>query len=384
VRQFQTLNFDLESLNLVVFKVVLIYDLDHITRNGSSMVLKSYQFILMSFSVFFCHTVFVYPLSALEPQEIASKAKKFVVKIDSIGRTAEQPVVSSTGFIINKDGQTYTVLTNKHSITKSTEYTLTTEDNERYYISSSSIRKIHNIDLVEISFSSNRNYTVAEIAPSVKIGSKIYAYGWTSTSTSFKARTAQFLTGEITGQLSEGNNGYTLTNTLNPIPGMSGSPLLDDDARVIGIYGRADVQENQGITFPTVSLGIPFSAYSINKNFLDVQFRNMTSQLLECEYRSGDTYKSFFSLRGNLFSSNYQIYSGTQLRCWTQLDQRSYTFLTYFNIDSAGVYKTYLGEIKSGNGRRSATVISYPRGQLHHTRFSQHNDGELIRFISSP
>jgi tetratricopeptide (TPR) repeat protein len=191
------------------------------------------------------------PAIALEPPEIAAQAAKFVVKIDGAG--------GGTGFIVRKNGDRYTVLTNKHVIRAAANYTIITVDNRSYGIDSSQTRKFAGVDLAEVEFTSANNYAVAEFSNSTTnpLGGKIYTYGFNSITQGLPERTPQFLQGTIAGNLPSGRNGYSLTFNLTVIPGLSGSPLLDENGKVIGIYGSVD---RQGESF-TVTLGIPITTY---------------------------------------------------------------------------------------------------------------------------
>lgn len=189
------------------------------------------------------------PAIALDPQEIASQAAKFVVKIDGSG--------GGTGFIVRKNGNRYTVLTNEHVVRSVASYTIVTTDNRIYRIDSNQIQKFSGVDLVEVQFTSTDNYSVAELSNSStnSLGGKVYTYGFNSITKGLPERIPQFLQGTIAGNLPNGYNGYTLTFNLTAIRGLSGSPLLDENGKVIGIYGLADHQG--GIT-----LGIPINAYA--------------------------------------------------------------------------------------------------------------------------
>jgi protein-disulfide isomerase len=192
------------------------------------------------------------PAIALEPQEIRARAAKFVVRIDGAG--------GGTGFIVRKSGNRYTVLTNEHVIKSVANYTILTVDNLRYTVDSSKIKKLPGVDLAEIEFTSTNNYSIAELNNNPKNlsgGEKIFAYGWNSVSEALIDRADQILTGTIAGILFRSVDGYNLTLNLPTVPGLSGSPLMDKDGKVIGIYGFAD---RQGGGF-TLTLGIPISTY---------------------------------------------------------------------------------------------------------------------------
>jgi uncharacterized repeat protein (TIGR01451 family) len=202
-----------------------------------------------------CTVIFVSPLApaiALEPQEIALQAEKFVVRIDGGG--------GGSGFIVSKSGNRYTVLTNEHVINSRIGYTIVTADNRRHTINSSRIRKFPGIDLAEVEFISPNSYTIAELSNNLNTlssGRKVYTYGFNAISEGLPERTSQFLAGTIAGTLQRGRNGYSLTFNLTAIPGLSGSPLIDEDGKIIGIYGLADRQSG-GFT---VTLGIPVTTY---------------------------------------------------------------------------------------------------------------------------
>jgi S1-C subfamily serine protease len=188
---------------------------------------------------------------ALEPEEIAAQAAKFVVKIDGSS--------GGTGFIVEKNDDLYIVLTNEHVVRQSVNYTITTADNRNHQVNLSQIRKFSGVDLAEVEFTSSNNYAVAELSNNSTnlSGAKIYAYGFNGISEGLPQRTSQFISGTIAGNLPSGRYGYDLTCNLTVIPGLSGSPLLDKNGKVVGVYGNADRQKGSF----TVTLGIPISSY---------------------------------------------------------------------------------------------------------------------------
>jgi lipoprotein-anchoring transpeptidase ErfK/SrfK len=196
----------------------------------------------------------------LSQKDIAKSASKFVVRIDGGG--------GGTGFITSRknDGR-YTVLTNKHVVESSIPYLVTTNDN-RHYIAQN-IRLLPNVDLAEIEFVSGRDYTIAPLSSAYIQGSTVYVYGWNATSQSLTERSSQIFPGSLAGSLSTGRNGYRLTiSGFSAVPGMSGSPILNEEGKVIGIYGESDVQEQRDVKFLTFSLGIPIATYQRYSNIV--------------------------------------------------------------------------------------------------------------------
>jgi WD40 repeat protein len=188
----------------------------------------------------------------LSQENVAKSASKFVVRIDGGG--------GGTGFIIGKNGNRYKVLTNKHVVESSIPYSVTTTDNQRHI--TQNIRPIPNVDLAEIEFISDKDYVIAPLSADYIQGSKVYAYGWNTISQSLTERSSQIYPGSLSGYLPQGRQGYKLTiSGFSSVPGMSGSPILNEEGKVIGIYGEFDVQQQQDVKFFTFSLGIPISTY---------------------------------------------------------------------------------------------------------------------------
>jgi serine protease Do len=106
---------------------------------------------------------------SLSAENIAESAKKFVVQIDgNNGR-------GGSGFIVRKNAGRYTVLTNRHVVESSTQYTVTTSDRQQY--TAQNIKFFGNVDLAEIEFVSNRDYKVAPLSTNIghPSSSKVYS-----------------------------------------------------------------------------------------------------------------------------------------------------------------------------------------------------------------
>jgi serine protease Do len=311
------------------------------------------------------------PSVALEPPEIAAQAAKFVVKIDGGG--------GGTGFIVRKNGNRYTVLTNEHVIRSAVNYTITTSDNRRYIINSNLIRKVSGVDLAEIEFTSTTNYSAAELSNSStnSLGRKIYSYGFNAISQGLPERSPQFLQGSIAGNLPSSRNGYSLTFNLTAMPGLSGSPLLDESGKVIGVYGLAD---RQGGGF-TVTLGIPIDIYQRYASY--IRLANTSANLVRCSILKNGEYVNEFIIQRKSLSP--QLFTkGTEIRCQVFLSENSTTLITYFEVDEPGnTYQVSLGEVENNSpaGIRSATIITHPNGSVSYTKFEEAGDGKFIRIL---
>ncbi|NJM68364.1 MAG: serine protease [Acaryochloris sp. RU_4_1] len=201
---------------------------------------------------------------ALSPAEVNKIAKQITVRVDS-----QTP---GSGVIIKRNGTTYTVLTAAHVVATADEYTVITDDDQKYLVNPQTITKFSGVDLAMLEFTSNQPYTVVKIGNSQQLseGSASYVAGFPSRSQALTDIIYNFTTGTITANASRPlKDGYALVYTNGTLPGMSGGPVLDGDGKLLGIHGRADTTttvQNQSIN-PDVfiktgfNLGIPIHTF---------------------------------------------------------------------------------------------------------------------------
>ncbi len=213
---------------------------------------------------------------AKTPVEIAEIAKPVAVLINS-------EVGGGSGFIVAKDQNAYLVLTNDHVIRRAATYTISTYDGKKYPVMGGlSFRtEPNNADLAVILFKSQNNYQTADIGNSdrVKVGEPVYIYGYPATGGSKGSeRQSEFVAGYITSIRKNEAQGYNLRFNALSWGGMSGSPVLDGNGRVVGINGQGDLGLTQ-ILLPDASnklspvlVAIPtgFNAAIPTNTFLDV------------------------------------------------------------------------------------------------------------------
>ncbi|MFB2767998.1 tetratricopeptide repeat-containing serine protease family protein [Pelatocladus sp. BLCC-F211] len=104
------------------------------------------------------------------------------------------------------------------------------------------------IDLAIVKFASNRQYRIATIGNSDKIatGNQVYVYGFPIATTTTKRRLGQFTEGKIAANASKAlPGGYTLQYDNQTQKGMEGSPVLNENAELIGIHTKNDTLEQQ-------------------------------------------------------------------------------------------------------------------------------------------
>lgn len=198
----------------------------------------------------------------LEAQEISQKAQKFTVRIDG-----EE---TGTGVIINRQGNTYKILTCWHVVDTPGKYQIITPDNRKYDIVYNQIKKLKTqtkVDLAVIEFTSNQNYTAAEIGDSQQItsGTTIYYAGYPDPFPGVPERRYYFSDSQVNTRLTKSEDGYEILYRNAGTLGTSGGPILDSSGRVVGINGKTASDGNTGQVF---GRGIPVQFYVETKNTL--------------------------------------------------------------------------------------------------------------------
>lgn len=184
---------------------------------------------------------------ALPATEVGAIAEQITVPIDGPD--------SGSGVIVNRQGNTYTVVTNCHVVELAGTYVIQTPDRQRHLVRNNQIKCLgEQVDLAVLRFTSSNFYNVAKLINSndVRQGTKVYVAGWNIASRPSE-RELRFTDGQISG-LTAPKQGYSLVYSNVAQPGMSGGPVLDEKGRVVGINGRAiPIPATGGVEFS----GIP-------------------------------------------------------------------------------------------------------------------------------
>jgi S1-C subfamily serine protease len=194
---------------------------------------------------------------ALESREIAQKVERMSVRIEGTN--------SGSGTIIERQGNTYRVLTNWHVVTTEGNYTVTTFDGKSYPIRYDLTRYLLDVDLAVITFTSNRDYPTATIGDLEQItkGEEISLASYPDPSVIIPER--QYIPFTFKLLTKDGNNsqGYQLIMDEGSTNGSSGGGLFDRNGNLIGVNGQSFQDGNTGKLF---GRGIPISTYLNNRN----------------------------------------------------------------------------------------------------------------------
>ncbi len=253
--------------------------------------------------------VIVSPAVASSSAEVAKVAKAVTVLIKT---GSEQ----GSGAIINRTGNTYTVLTAAHVVKKTDrKYTIELNDGQVYPISGSKLAPNGNLDLAVVQFKSDRAYSTIKIGNSntAEEGTTAYVAGFPFATTAITQSVYTFSDGKITANSSKPfANGYSIVYSCNTLPGMSGGPVLNDKAELIAIHGKGDNQErikqsevNSSVWVKTgFNLGIPVNTFTQVASTMGVTLNSNVTQIA-AQPRKTRADDFFVSATNQFLQSNY-------------------------------------------------------------------------------
>ncbi len=195
-----------------------------------------------------------------------------------------------SGVIFSRDGNTYYVLTANHVVKTPDEYTVITADGKQHFLNYNQIIKLPGIDLAILPFTSETTYPVATLADYNYDAKAQYIFisGWPESRLPLSERRRVFTAGVLMSESEKSTiikvpftQGYDLFYTNITQVGMSGSPILDTDGRVIGIHGKSEGQifqdQNSGLVSRVTvgySAGVPLDR--LFQSGLELNFRIIT------------------------------------------------------------------------------------------------------------
>ncbi|MDJ1180231.1 serine protease [Roseofilum sp. BLCC_M91] len=181
------------------------------------------------------------PTGAVPGSEIQKgRSPLSVAQIQTIARSITVKVASGqswgSGILIQRQGSTYTVLTNEHVLRLGNSYQISTPDGRVYPAQVRSVGEFDGNDLALLQFNSAQSYPIATLASAsaISIGDATYASGFPADREEFT-----FTTGQVSYLLPKPFKlGYQLGYSNDIFKGMSGGPLLNRYGEVVGINGK--------------------------------------------------------------------------------------------------------------------------------------------------
>jgi S1-C subfamily serine protease len=185
---------------------------------------------------------------AIPSRALSSLLPLPIEKIQSIGEQITVKIIGTesegTGIILQKQQQTYTVITSAHVLRPGT-YNIQTLDGKTYPTNITYNARLQSgtnaRDIAILQFNSNQNYEVAKIGSTIdlEISDRIYAMGFPFDSQNVDRRGWSFRVGQVlmkSDQSIEG--GYQLAYSNKTEKGMSGGAILNTFGQLVALHGQ--------------------------------------------------------------------------------------------------------------------------------------------------
>jgi tetratricopeptide (TPR) repeat protein len=206
---------------------------------------------------------------AKSPVEVNRIAKAITVKIYNPSSTNQ-----GSGILLQRQGGAYTVLTAAH-VLDGERFIITTPDDRQYQsIVGSENKYAGDIDLAVVKFQSNQDYLLAQLGNSNSLegGMNLYVSGFPKPTTVISQSVFVFRPGLVTANSNKVfESGYALLYSNDTLPGMSGGPILDENAQLVGVHGKGDKKKGTDIK-TGFNAGIPISRFISIAKSLGVKF----------------------------------------------------------------------------------------------------------------
>lgn len=211
------------------------------------------------------------PLISLAPAQ--AQSEEAVAKVAQAITVRIEGATQGSGVLVKRVGNRYTVLTAWHVVSGQNpgeELSVYTSDGRQHPVEAGSIRRVGDIDLGELTFSSTIDYQLAKSGNTsdLRIGAPVYVSGYPSSTSAIPSRIFRFLRGAIINNASERlPGGYQLLYDNSTLPGMSGGSVLNINGHLVGLHGQgetdAKLTEVFGVAVKTnTNQGIPISSYT--------------------------------------------------------------------------------------------------------------------------
>jgi len=202
------------------------------------------------------------PAQAQSQEAVGKVAQAITVRIE--GATL------GSGVLVKRDGNRYTVLTAWHVVSgqrPGEELDIYTPDGQRHPVEQGSIKKLGEVDMAVLTFSSSTAYEVARVGDvkSISSGDQVLVAGFPAGANG----KLKYDNGRLIANAAVGiDQGYQLLYTNETTSGMSGGVVLKTDGTLIGVHGRGELDDfasqQTGLQIKTgTNQGVPISYYSL-------------------------------------------------------------------------------------------------------------------------
>ncbi|GEM_PF-4096875 len=220
--------------------------------------------------------VISFPVLAELDSSEANKAKQFTVEIDN--NLDDEHNNHGSGVIIEKNNNTYTVLTNCHvifSVDMCNDTSLITQEvlrrqiailigNNREITNYQTVKYLPGIDLAIVQFNSSNNYQVANMNTDIYELQNVYVTGYILPTSNYPQGGYAPLSTSIRAINANREDGYEIILRDSSQAGSSGGAVIDDNANLVGINGESFEFNYQ--TNTQVGAAIPISIFLNRRN----------------------------------------------------------------------------------------------------------------------
>jgi hypothetical protein len=237
--------------------------------------------------------------------EIADTAKAITVLIT-------EPNSVGSGVILQRQGDTYTVLTAAHVVKNAASYKIATSDDRSYQVIPNSIRRAPgNIDLAVVKFKSTAKYPTAKLGNCnvLKSGMDLYVGGFPGASGTITEPVFVFREGKVSANSTKTfEKGYSLVYSNDTLKGMSGGAVLNRNGELVAIHGRGDrerLNDGQYGEKTGFNLGIPINRCASVASNMGVDLGGKIAPIPKNVRMQADDY--VVSAIQNFDKGNYQV-----------------------------------------------------------------------------
>jgi tetratricopeptide (TPR) repeat protein len=237
-------------------------------------------------------------IALVQPASIAATAPEIAKTAKAITVQIIEPGSQGSGVILQRQGDTYTVLTAAHVVkNRSAAFTIATADGQKYPIVSDSIRLAStDIDLAVFKFRASGAYPTAKLGNSNALseGMDLYVAGYPRTTEAIDKSVFLFRTGTVSANSTQAlDKGYSLIYSNDTLPGMSGGAVLNQNGELVAIHGRGDRERTATGEFGQktgFNLGIPINRFATIATNLGVNLGQKVATIPQAPTLKADDY----------------------------------------------------------------------------------------------